>query len=45
MTLAVPLAAVAVLAAAYPASAWYFGRQIEAAHAELDAQLAALPYL
>jgi uncharacterized protein YdgA (DUF945 family) len=36
---------VAALAAAYPASAWYLGKQIEAAHAELDKQVAAVPYL
>lgn len=38
-------AVVAALAAAYPASAWYFGKQIEAAHAEIDQQIAAVPYL
>lgn len=36
---------VVALAAAYPASAWFFGKQIEAAHAELDKQIAAVPYL
>ncbi len=36
---------VAALAAGYPASAWYFGKQIEVAHAELDKQIAAVPYL
>ena len=44
ISLAVAAAAVLV-AAAYPASSWYFGRQIEAAHAEIDAKIAALPYL
>ena len=38
-------AVVVALAAAYPASSWYFGKQIEAAHAEMDAKIAALPYL
>lgn len=38
-------AVVAVLAVGYPASAWYLGKQIEAAHTELDAHIAALPYL
>jgi len=42
---ATAIAVVAVLAAAYPASSWYFGRQIEAAHAEVDAKIAAVPYL
>lgn len=42
----VAAAAVAVLlAAGYPASSWYFGRQIQAAHAEIDAKIAAVPYL
>lgn len=36
---------VAVLALGYPAAAWFFGRQIEATHAELDARVAAIPYL
>ncbi len=34
-----------VLAAAYPASSWYFGRQIEAAHAESVRMITAQPYL
>ena len=36
---------VVALAAAYPASAWYFGKRIEVAHGELDKQIAAVPYL
>ena len=36
---------VVALGAAYPASAWYFGKQIEVAHGELDKQIAAVPYL
>lgn len=39
------IAVAAVLAAGVPASSWYFGRQIEAAHAEIDARIAAVPYL
>lgn len=39
------IAVAAVLAAGYPASSWYLGRQIEAAHAEVDARIAAVPYL
>lgn len=40
------LAAVAaVVALAYPASAWYLGQRIESAHAEQYAAIAELPYL
>lgn len=35
----------ALLAAGYPASSWYFGSQIQAAHAEADAKIAAIPYI
>ena len=35
----------AVLAVGYPASAWYLGSQIENAHAEVRAMMAAQPYL
>ena len=38
-------AVAAVLAAGYPASSWYLGKQIEATHAEIDAKIAAIPYL
>lgn len=38
-------AVAAVLAAGYPASSWYLGKQIEATHAEIDARIAAIPYL
>lgn len=43
--IAAAVAVAAILAGSYPASAWYFGRQIEAAHAEMDAKITALPYL
>ena len=36
---------VAVLVAGYPAFSWYFGRQIEAAHKEIDAHIATLPFV
>lgn len=36
---------VAVLAVGYPASAWYLGSQIEKAHADVRAMVAAQPYL
>jgi uncharacterized protein YdgA (DUF945 family) len=36
---------VAVLAAGYLTSSWFLGRQIEAAHRKVDAQIAAVPYL
>jgi uncharacterized protein YdgA (DUF945 family) len=35
----------AVLAAGYLAPSWFLGRQIEAAHRRVDAQIAALPFL
>ena len=38
-------AALAALAIGYPAASWYFGTQIAAAHAEMDARIAAVPYL
>jgi len=38
-------AVAAVLAAGVPASSWYLGKQIEATHAEIDAKIAAIPYL
>jgi uncharacterized protein YdgA (DUF945 family) len=36
---------VVILAAGYPASSWYFGRQIETAHKEIDAHIATLPFV
>ena len=36
---------VAVLAVGYPASAWYFGTQIEKVHADVRAMIATHPYL
>jgi uncharacterized protein YdgA (DUF945 family) len=37
---------VVALAAGYPASSWYFGRQIETAHRQIiDTQIAVLPYV
>ncbi|MFT3847130.1 MAG: YdgA family protein [Propionivibrio sp.] len=36
---------VAVLAVGYPAAAWYLGAQIEKAHADVRAMIAAHPYL
>ena len=38
-------AVAAVIAAGYPAASWYLGQQIEATHAEIDAKIAAIPYL
>jgi uncharacterized protein YdgA (DUF945 family) len=43
--LTIGIAVAAALAAGYTASAWYFGRQIEAAHSEIDTKIAAIPYL
>ena len=44
--LSVAAAAVAAtLAVAYVGSAWYFGKEIEAAHREIDARLATVPYV
>ena len=36
---------VVALAAAYPASSWFLGTQIEKAHGKIDAQITARPYL
>ena len=38
-------AVAAVLVAGVPVSSWYLGKQIEATHAEIDAKIAAIPYL
>jgi uncharacterized protein YdgA (DUF945 family) len=38
-------AVAAVIAVGYPAASWYLGKQIEATHAEIDAKIAAIPYL
>jgi uncharacterized protein YdgA (DUF945 family) len=38
-------AVIAVLAAGYPASSWYLGRQIEATNGQIDAKIAMLPFL
>jgi uncharacterized protein YdgA (DUF945 family) len=43
--LTIGIAVAAALAAGYTGSAWYFGRQIEAAHSEIDTKIAAIPYL
>jgi uncharacterized protein YdgA (DUF945 family) len=41
----IAVSVVAVLAAGYLTSSWFLGRQIEAAHRQLNAQIAALPFL
>ncbi|GHU32516.1 hypothetical protein AGMMS50256_22740 [Betaproteobacteria bacterium] len=38
-------AVAAVIGAGYSASSWYFGQQIEAVLGQIDAEIAALPYL
>ena len=39
------IAVAATLAVAYTGSAWYFGKQIEAAHRQIDERIADIPYL
>lgn len=41
----VAVAVVATLGIAYTGSAWYFGKQIEAAHRQIDERIADVPYL
>lgn len=45
VTVAAAAVVAAVIAVGYPAASWYLGKQIEATHAEIDAKIAAIPYL